>query len=316
MKLFRMVGNRGGFFIASLLSALGGGGGGSDTLLGRDPGIITQKTEDQLKQDVANPLAEFLAKDIGKGIPRYDGRITGDYDQASKDRFNEFQGIDSETFFNERIRDPAVQTFKEDLLPVTREQFAGSLSSSNRFRTEEEAVSKFTRGLAETRANVELTLPQIQFQMATVMKQQNDKEAGAQYEDWLKSLPQFNPTLERSLQFLNKNTSTGTDVLAFLDQGSEGILGDIISGAATVGAGAFAACWPSAEIFGGWMHPKTCRVRLYINAYAPMWLTKAYRRYGPWIAGWLADNPLMKKLVRPLFEYWAYRGGKECPSLI
>lgn len=197
--------------------------GFADILLGEKAKIRTEEIRDPLKESAASPLSRFLTSEIGAGIPRFDaktdtkGRILSDFP------------TDAEAFFNERIKGPALQTFREDLLPLVREDFAGSLSGSGRYRTEEEAASKFARGLADVRVNLEFAI-----------KQENDKEALAQYQDWYKSLPINNPVLERSLSFLSEGTNTGRTVLSFLDQGREGIFGDIIGALAQIG-GALAA---------------------------------------------------------------------------
>jgi hypothetical protein len=228
--------------------------GFKDIFFGREPEVVTKTVEDPAKKAVASPLSRFLASEVGRGVPRYQGRITGQFPEQTEGITEDFLGLDAESFFEERIKAPALETFREDLLPLVREEFAGSLSGSGRFRTEEEAASRFTRGLAQTRAELEMQLPQAQFQMAQQIKQEADKEAAAQYKDWLKSLPQFSPALEQSLIFLNKATGTGTEILSFLDQGSEGILGDLIRAAGTLGGAAIGAGFGQGK--GGIFAPK------------------------------------------------------------
>lgn len=196
--------------------------------------IITKDLPDPRKEAVASPMSKFLASEVGQGVPRYGERITGEFPEEGMNRASEFLALDPSTFFEEKIQAPAIETFKEDLFPLVREEFAGSLSGSGRFRTEEEAVSRFTRGLAETRAGFEMELPQRQFEMAQQIKQERDKEATAQYGDWLKSLPQANPVLDKAMSFLQSGTSTGKTVLSYLDAGREGILGDLLQAAAQV----------------------------------------------------------------------------------
>lgn len=214
-----------------------------DILFGTDPSIMTKTLKDPLKEAVASPLSKFLAGETGKGVPRFEGRITGEFPGAGLERAEEFIGLDAPTFFEERIQAPALETFREDILPQVREEFAGALSGSGRFRTEEEAGSRFVRGLAQTRAELELALPQAQFQVARQMREEADKEARAQYGDWLKSLPQYNPVLDKSISFLQKSTGTGTTILSALDPGTQGLAGDLIAMVASV----FGGTTPSTE---------------------------------------------------------------------
>lgn len=194
----------------------------------RDPQIITQPIVDPLKQNVASPLSEFLASNIGKGIPRYQGQLTSPLPAGAENVVSRYLALDPTQFFEERIKQPAMKTFKEELLPQVREEFAGSLSSSGRFRTEEEAASKFATGLAETQANLELQLPQSQFQMAQSFKAIQDADKMTLYKEWYSSLPQNNPALQSAISFLQDSTSSGTDILSGLDPGSEGWFGDFI----------------------------------------------------------------------------------------
>jgi hypothetical protein len=68
-------------------------------------------------------------------------------------------------------------------------------------------------------------------------------------------------------------------------------------------------CWVAAEIFGGWYEPKTCAARYYINSLAPTWFKNFYLKYGEKTAKFIHNKPIFKMLLRPLFEYFAYRGS-------
>lgn len=192
---------------------------------------------DEKKEAVASPLSSFLAGEVGQGVARHKGNILSDFSEAGKMRANEFMSMDADNFFTEKIQNPALQTFREDMLPLVREEFAGSLSGSGRFRTEEEAASRFTRGLAETRANFEMNLPQAQFKMAKEMKLEADKEAVAQYQDWVRSLPQYNPVLGQAMKFLQGSTSTGKTVLNILDAPDKGVIGDLFGAVGQIWGG-------------------------------------------------------------------------------
>mgnify|MGYP001558513834 CR=1 FL=1 len=68
-----------------------------------------------------------------------------------------------------------------------------------------------------------------------------------------------------------------------------------------------AYCWIAAEIFGGWNKPKTCLVRYYIGNIAPDWFRNFYIKYGERIAKFIHNKPILKLVLRPLFEYFAFR---------
>jgi hypothetical protein len=69
-----------------------------------------------------------------------------------------------------------------------------------------------------------------------------------------------------------------------------------------------AGCWVAKEIFGSWEHPKTIQARYYINNLAPKWFKNFYLKYGEGIAKFIHNKPILKIALRPLFEYFAYRG--------
>ena len=201
--------------------------GFSSWLFGEKPKIDTHTIKDPLKESVASPLSSYLSSQIGQGVPRYGKQILTDLPEGGGASISSFLKTDAETFFNERIKGPALDTFKKDILPVIREDFAGSLSGSGRYRTEEEAGNNFTRGLAQTRAELELGLPAAQLAVSSGLKEQADKEALLQYQDWYKSLPQFNPILGQAMTFLQDSTSSGTNILSALNPGSTGSLVEI-----------------------------------------------------------------------------------------
>ena len=197
-------------------------------LFGEKPSIMKEVIKDPPKESVASPLSSYLSSQVGEGVPRYGKQILTDLPEGGGAGISSFLKLNPETFFNERIKGPALETYRKDILPLIREDFAGSLSGSGRYRTEEESASNFTRGLAETRANLELQLPQAQYTLSSGLKEQADKEAALQYQDWYKSLPQNNPVLEKALGFLQESTNTGNTILSYLDPGSQGAAKDII----------------------------------------------------------------------------------------
>ena len=72
---------------------------------------------------------------------------------------------------------------------------------------------------------------------------------------------------------------------------------------------ALAGCWVASEIFGGWFEPKTISSRIFINLKAPKWLRNLYMANGESVARFISDKPIMKLILRPIFELFAYLGG-------
>lgn len=184
-----------------------------------DPNIMTKEIIDPAKQAVSNPLSSFLTGNIGQGIPRYGKPILTDLPQGGGASVNPFLSQTVDSLYS-GIRDSAVGQFKNtysDLL----EQSAGGLSSSRRAYNDNTAVTNLSLGLADKRAALELGLPQAQLGVATSLKDSADKEANAQYQDWMKSLPEYNPILDKAINYLSNNTSTGSTILSALDPGRE-----------------------------------------------------------------------------------------------
>lgn len=76
--------------------------------------------------------------------------------------------------------------------------------------------------------------------------------------------------------------------------------------------GAFArGCWVAAELFGGWTHPKTNRVRFYMTFRASDALRDWYLAHGERLAMLLREVPSLKRWLRPYFEALAVAGGAD-----
>lgn len=67
-------------------------------------------------------------------------------------------------------------------------------------------------------------------------------------------------------------------------------------------------CWVASVIFGGWYHPKTVEARYFIGHLAPVWFRRWYVNNGQHIAEYLIDKPLLRMLIRPVFEGFALIG--------
>lgn len=83
--------------------------------------------------------------------------------------------------------------------------------------------------------------------------------------------------------------------------------------ATAAGAAAMPAsmCWVAAEIFGGWKHPKTEDCRFWIANIAPVWFRDLYLEHGERFAEFIKNKPILKAVLRPLFEIFASIGKKE-----
>ena len=183
--------------------------------------------EDPIKTGLSKPLSSYLQGQIGKGIPAYGGALSADLDPNAVNRFNEFLSLDSGEFFQEKVAAPATKRFKEDFFPVLQEGFAGNMRGSGRFRSEEDAISKFGQDLAGVEADLALKLPGAQFTMASQRKVQQDKDLLLERDAFFKSLPQFNPVIGQALQFLG--VPSGFDTVFQTDPGQQGALKDLIA---------------------------------------------------------------------------------------
>ena len=67
------------------------------------------------------------------------------------------------------------------------------------------------------------------------------------------------------------------------------------------------SCWIAAEIFGGWFKPKTIASRFYITNIAPNSFKNFYIKHGRQIATYISNKPILKVILRPMFEYFVLR---------
>jgi len=68
-------------------------------------------------------------------------------------------------------------------------------------------------------------------------------------------------------------------------------------------------CWVAAEIFEDGMYgAKTSACRHYIGNIGPKWFKRFYVKHGESFAAFIHDKPIIKAILRPLFEYFAWRG--------
>lgn len=91
-----------------------------------------------------------------------------------------------------------------------------------------------------------------------------------------------------------------------MDWGS--IIGSFIGAAGTVGAAGITACWVARELFGSWEHPNTIAARHFILNIGPVWFKDLYIKHGERFAEFISDKPLVKAIIKPLFELFALGG--------
>lgn len=106
-----------------------------------------------------------------------------------------------------------------------------------------------------------------------------------------------NPFLQSFQQSLGQSLGSGSF-------GSGGSGGDA---AAALAAG---GCWVASELFGGWYEPKTCSARNFINNIAPKWFKNLYIKYGERIAKFISDKPILKIILKPIFEVFVWIGRR------
>lgn len=191
-----------------------------------DPELKTKTIEDPYKTAVSSPLSEFLSSRIGTGLPRYEGPLSHKMGEAEESRYSEFIGMDPEAWFKSKVTDPTMEAWREDVAPVVAEGWAGSLRGSGRFRDVEESGADVAKGLGEIGGKA---IPEIYGrQMDTIERYQKMKNVAyeREYADWYKSLPEMNPILGMSLNFLQG--PTGRDVLSWVDPGKSGWFSDAI----------------------------------------------------------------------------------------
>lgn len=67
-------------------------------------------------------------------------------------------------------------------------------------------------------------------------------------------------------------------------------------------------CWVAKEIYGSWDHPQVHAVRKYMIYKSPYWLFCIYYNYGKFISNFISNKPILKKILKPLFNYFARKG--------
>lgn len=192
---------------------------------GDKPKIIKEVVEDPYKTAISSPLSSYLARQVGQGLPRYTGDLQAPLDDATMSRYSEFMGLSASDLFEEAIGGPETRRFKEELLPEIREGYAGSLRGSGRYRAEEAGINKFSESLVAERAKFIPGITQAQIEAGFKKAEYEDIGKQREYTDWMKSLPEMNPVLDKALAFLAG--PSGRDIIAGVDPGRTGWLKDL-----------------------------------------------------------------------------------------
>lgn len=96
---------------------------------------------------------------------------------------------------------------------------------------------------------------------------------------------------------------------SWLGEVSKGMLIAAAGGAGTAFGTKMGGCWVAAELFGGWDMPKTVAARWYVNERAPKFFLRLYLKHGEAFARRLKGRRFIRALIRPMFEYFAWRGA-------
>lgn len=124
--------------------------------------------------------------------------------------------------------------------------------------------------------------------------------------------------LGNRLTTLGATTTTGTNMGTFKGQnpflksfqtsfGSS--FGSGLADTSNAAIKQFLACWVAAEVFDGWNDMRTSFCRLYILMKGPKWFRSLYCRFGKKFASFIKDKPIIKKMIKPVFEWMARKGG-------
>lgn len=145
------------------------------------------------KIEVASPLSKFLASRVGTGIGEYP------MDPNYTNRYSEYMSMNPSDYYQKNVAEPAMKLYKEDVLPVVREGYAGNLRGSGRFSEEEAGLNRFSLGLAQGAAEFVPKFHASQLDAGQRMFE-------TQYKNWYNSLAETNPILQSAVSFLGTSS--------------------------------------------------------------------------------------------------------------
>lgn len=101
---------------------------------------------------------------------------------------------------------------------------------------------------------------------------------------------------------------------SFLDELGQGLITGADNFAGGLGGGLAKKCWIAAELWGGWMDPRTVLVRTWLTEEFEQrwyggWLCRCYARWGRKMAAAIRTRPWLRACMSWLFE-WALRAAK------
>jgi len=198
----------------------------SEALGGKKGRVEEYTVADPIKEAVAAPLSNYLSSQTGKGLPKFEDAPS--IDPNATNRYNEFLSLNANDYFDKYVDQPQTKSFRENLLPTITEGYAGNLRGSGRFRTEEDAISKFEQDLSGLRYTANKELPQQQLEMASKYYDMQFKQYEANYQNWWKSLPENNPVVQQALAFLSIDNPSGKQTKVLETAPKEGIGKDIV----------------------------------------------------------------------------------------
>jgi len=278
------------------------------------------------KNAVATPLSKFLSNNVGKGVGEFPT------DPNYTNRYNEFMAQNPMEYFKTNVSDPAYAQFTKYAKPVIDEGYAGALRGSGRYGAQEAGYVGLGESLGNTAATFIPSFSQAQLSAGQT-------EFSRQYQNWYQGLAENNPVLSQAINFINSGRNNTESYGAVYPEqgaglfdmlGSQGLsktlngLGSPTSDGGKSGLGdmlkdpklwisiasLFAGCWVASSIFGGWSKRETIYSRVYMTCIAPEWFKKLYLQFGESFASWLDSNQSFKSVVKPLFNYFSYRGRK------
>lgn len=129
----------------------------------------------------------------------------------------------------------------------------------------------------------------------------------AALEDWLRS--------EYEYPMQVANIAAGVQQAPMYQQNKAGLgyqaLSGIAQSAPQLAMAEMMMCWVAAELFGGWNNQKTNEARYFIMYHSPMWFRNFYAKNGKQIAKYIHNKPMLKAMLRPMFEMFAHIGRQK-----
>lgn len=118
---------------------------------------------------------------------------------------------------------------------------------------------------------------------------------------------QRNMLVEANLKNDYMKALAGAQIDSTKKQAMMGTIMNVASTAAMI----YAFCWVARAVYGP-DNIKWYFSRIYILDHGPKWFRNLYGKYGERVAKVVEKNRILKIILRPLFEYFSFRGRKSC----